>query len=82
MVFIPEQSVGVTTGMEPLFTEGNFNGEKHECPMKLFPMTLEVCVNSYTWWVGKGPTGPAKYNTFPLFSETSGVSPTTDLKGI
>lgn len=71
--------------MEPFFTKGNSSGEKHECPVKLFPMTLEVCVNSYTWWVGKGtlcPTGPVKHNTHPLFSETSGESSTADPKGI
>lgn len=58
VVFTLKSSVGETVGMEPFFTEGNSSGEKHECPVKLFPVTLEVCVNLCTWWVGKAPMPP------------------------
>ena len=71
-------------GMEPFFTEGNINGEKHECPFKLFAMTLEVC--EFIHMMGEEgilcPTDPVKHNTHPLFSETGGKSPTADPKGI
>lgn len=37
-------------GMEPFFTEGNINGEQHECPFKLSPMALEVWIHTHGAW--------------------------------
>lgn len=44
-----QASVEIAMGMELFFTKENSNGEKHECSVKLFPGTLEVCVHSYPW---------------------------------
>jgi hypothetical protein len=58
-------------GMALVFIGGDFSEEKNECPVKLCPVTMEVCVSSCTWWVRERlPHDPHPANTaFSLFSQ-------------